>query len=174
MKSAAEYFDAHGQADPSGFAEAFPNPFLVETHVQTYGGAQRFQTRAGAEAFEAMIQDGYSRDIRRDAKVFSVVKSTKTFPDKISIGRARNTDVLIPDGDVSKLHAIVSVQDGVYKVADQDSKNGTFVNGRKLEGSESRELADDDLIWFGPKISFRFLLPKTFHARLVSMGAAGA
>ena len=43
-----------------------------------------------------------------------------------------------------------------------------------LENNESRVLAVDDLVWFGPKLSFRFLLPKTFHARLVSMGAAGA
>ena len=174
MKVASDYFAKHGQAPSEGFCRSNPHPCLVETHVQTYGGAQRFQTRAGAEAFEAMIQEGYAREIKPEAKVFPVAKSTPTFPDKISVGRARNTDILVPDGDLSKLHALVHRQDGGFAISDADSKNGTFVNGRRLESGETRALHNDDLVWFGPRISFRFLMPQTFHARLVAMGASGA
>ncbi|MHC5019590.1 MAG: FHA domain-containing protein [Planctomycetota bacterium] len=162
-----------GMLGPDEFVGQYPEPFLVEAAAQTYGGGQRFQTRAGVEAFDQMIQEGYTRELNDDSKVFPVVKSTKTFPDKISIGRARNTDIIIPDGDLSKLHAMISVTPDGYSISDADSKNGTFVNGRRLEGGENKALADDDLVWFGPRISFRFLLPATFHVRLIAMGAKG-
>lgn len=157
--------------DPDEFAAQYPEPFLVEAAAQTYGGGQRFQTRAGVEAFDQMIQEGYTRELTDGSKVFPVVKNTKTFPDKISVGRARNTDLIIPDGDLSKLHAMISVTPTGYTIGDADSKNGTFVNGRRLESGEHRALSDDDLVWFGPRISFRFLLPRTMHVRLIAMAA---
>ncbi len=162
-----------GMLAPDEFVAQHPEPFLVEAAAQTYGGGQRFQTRAGVEAFDQMIQEGYTRELTDGSKLFPVAKSTKTFPDKVSIGRARNTDIIIPDGDLSKLHAMITVSPDGYSIADADSKNGTFVNGRRLEGGENRELKDDDLVWFGPRISFRFLLPPTLHVRIIAMGAKG-
>ena len=168
---AADFWSANQRRDPDSFVKLYPHPFLVETSVQTFGGAQSFQTRPGVEAFELMIQEGYARAIKPQSKVFTVAKRTATFPGKISIGRAKNTDIVIPDGDLSKLHALIALEGGRYRISDADSKNGTFVNGRRLEPGEVREVKDDDLVWFGPRISFRFLAPVTFHARLTAMGA---
>ncbi|XP_025201525.1 angiogenic factor with G patch and FHA domains 1 [Melanaphis sacchari] len=68
-----------------------------------------------------------------------------------TIGRSTNRDVIIPDDNVSKLHAEISfignvnkVGRGHYIVKDKGSTNGTFLDGKKLSkhssSSEPRHL----------------------------------
>lgn len=51
----------------------------------------------------------------------------------IKIGRGSNNDVVINDGVVSSSHAIITVSDfGEISIEDLNSKNGTFVNGKRI------------------------------------------
>lgn len=51
----------------------------------------------------------------------------------IKIGRGTNNDVVINDGVVSTSHAIITVSDfGEISIEDLNSKNGTFVNGKRI------------------------------------------
>ena len=51
----------------------------------------------------------------------------------IKIGRGTNNDVVINDGVISTSHAIISVSDfGEISIEDLNSKNGTFVNGKRI------------------------------------------
>ena len=51
----------------------------------------------------------------------------------IKIGRGSNNDVVINDSVVSTNHAIIVVSDfGEISIEDLNSKNGTFVDGRKI------------------------------------------
>ena len=51
----------------------------------------------------------------------------------IKIGRGTNNDVVINDSVVSTSHAIITVSDfGEISIEDLNSKNGTFVNGKKI------------------------------------------
>lgn len=51
----------------------------------------------------------------------------------IKIGRGKNNDVVINDAVVSTSHAIISVSDfGEISIEDLNSKNGTFVNGKRI------------------------------------------
>lgn len=51
----------------------------------------------------------------------------------IKIGRGANNDVVIDDGVISTSHAIITVSDfGEISIEDLNSKNGTFVNGKKI------------------------------------------
>jgi predicted component of type VI protein secretion system len=60
------------------------------------------------------------------------------------IGREPDCDIVIPDRQVSRAHAVlVRVEDG-YEVEDLSSKNGTHINGKPLEGRV--RLQDGDLI----------------------------
>ena len=55
----------------------------------------------------------------------------------ISIGRAVNSMVLLPDRAVSKQHAIIScTDDGKWLVEDMDSANKTFLNGEAIHRAE--------------------------------------
>lgn len=50
----------------------------------------------------------------------------------IRIGRAPDNDLVINDPHVSSYHAIIEIITGSTKIEDQNSKNGTFVNGKKI------------------------------------------
>src|SRR4051812_43525910 len=83
-----------------------------------------------AEPFKGKSRSGSSRQMN----VLLVRKAEgNPYPDRISVGRARNCDVSIRDPSVSKLHAHFKVRDGGgYELVDLDSQNGTCVNGRPL------------------------------------------
>jgi adenylate cyclase len=51
----------------------------------------------------------------------------------ITIGRLSDNDIPIDDGLVSRHHAKIMCDDsGIFRIIDLDSKNGTYVNGRKI------------------------------------------
>jgi pilus assembly protein CpaF len=52
----------------------------------------------------------------------------------IFIGRAQENDLILPVPSVSKRHARLLIKDGRYVLMDLGSTNGTFVNGRQING----------------------------------------
>lgn len=55
----------------------------------------------------------------------------------ISIGRAVNSNVLLPDRTVSKQHAVISItDDGKWVVEDMDSANKTYLNDKAIHKAE--------------------------------------
>jgi hypothetical protein len=71
------------------------------------------------------------------------------YPDRVSIGRARNCDVVMRDPSVSKLHAHFRVGQGKLEIVDNDSQNGTRVNGRSLPANEAVGVEVGDVILIG-------------------------
>jgi pSer/pThr/pTyr-binding forkhead associated (FHA) protein len=93
------------------------------------------------------------------------------YADRVSLGRARNCDVVIRDPSISKLHAWFRVAEDSFAVLDVGSQNGTFVNGRRLLGNESVELACNDEIVLGA-ISASFTDAAGLYAVLKATAAA--
>ena len=56
-------------------------------------------------------------------------------PVPITIGRAPNATLVIPDAQVSRLHARIDSNDGSLSIRDLDSRNGTLLNARLLDGT---------------------------------------
>jgi diguanylate cyclase (GGDEF)-like protein len=86
------------------------------------------------------------------------------------IGRAPNAEVRLLDDGVSRHHARVRVDtDGLY-LEDLESRNGTYVNGGKLE--TAHVLKDGDKIQVGRTTVVRFSyhddLDESFHENLMS------
>lgn len=52
----------------------------------------------------------------------------------ISIGRKSSCDVIIGDVKSSREHCQVSVDGDGYIIKDMNSRNGTYLNGEKMEG----------------------------------------
>jgi hypothetical protein len=72
------------------------------------------------------------------------------YPDRFSIGRAPNCDIVIRLPSVSKVHAHIQVNGaGSFSLRDNEASNFTFVNGRKLEAKASAPLCIGDEIAFG-------------------------
>jgi pSer/pThr/pTyr-binding forkhead associated (FHA) protein len=64
------------------------------------------------------------------------------------IGREPDCDLIIADPAVSKRHAQLLVVDGQYMIRDQNSHNGTFVDGERIT---HRALKNGDVITIGAK-----------------------
>jgi DNA-binding response OmpR family regulator len=71
------------------------------------------------------------------------------------IGRWPDNDIVIPDRWVSRYHAEVRREGGRYRVHDLDSKNGVFVNGRRLTGPHW--LVDGDQVSVAPLYVLTFV-----------------
>jgi FHA domain-containing protein len=67
----------------------------------------------------------------------------------VKLGRALENTLVASNEYVSRAHAEIRPRDGRYYLRDLGSRNGTFLNGKKL--SAERELAADDTITLGPE-----------------------
>ncbi|MCC8104846.1 MAG: FHA domain-containing protein [Clostridiales bacterium] len=73
----------------------------------------------------------------------------------IYIGKIRGeADVILNVSTVSRMHARIQVRQGQCYLKDINSKNGTFVNGRRLEPQEECEIQEGDTVAFA-QIEYR-------------------
>lgn len=73
-------------------------------------------------------------------------KEVELGADKVTLGRAAGNDVVLADGEVSKHHAEIIVENAAHVLRDLGSSNGCFVNGRK---AVKHRLAPGDLVELG-------------------------
>jgi hypothetical protein len=66
-----------------------------------------------------------------------------------SIGRAPDCVLSIPHAGISRLHVLVTVKRGELYIMDQESSNGTFLNGAKIEARKLIHIKPTDEIKFG-------------------------
>lgn len=64
----------------------------------------------------------------------------------ITIGRSPEADIILLDEKVSRVHCGIRLWDGEFYIKDLKSKNGTYVNGRRVEVAK---LAASDVIKVG-------------------------
>lgn len=129
------------------FVAKVPSSFLVleqEIFDQEQVG---FSTRIlDPAAARRAAQKGASANI----EVIPVVKSpANPYPDRVSVGRARNCDVVMRDPSVSKLHAHFRIGGPKLELVDIDSQNGTRVNGKPIPPHQPVVVSFGDSIWFG-------------------------
>ena len=88
-------------------------------------------------------------------------KSTRNpFGSMITIGRATNNDIVLPLSTVSKMHAYFMNATGpTWKITDQHSANGTFVDGAKVPNGQAAPCPDGARIGFGNEVHCRFFFP---------------
>src|SRR5262245_57611267 len=65
----------------------------------------------------------------------------------VVIGRGAEVELRVHHASVSRLHATIRIEDGVLRVADLGSYNGTRVNGEQISGSHT--LASGDVVTAG-------------------------
>jgi len=62
------------------------------------------------------------------------------------IGRGIGSDIRLADTEVSRLHATIKKEDGRYHIVDENSSNGTIVNGQLVK---NHDLEDGDTLLLG-------------------------
>jgi len=69
------------------------------------------------------------------------------------VGRGAECELVLDSHQVSRVHAIIEAMDGAFRLVDEGSRNGTYVNGRRVR--QTQELREGDVIRFGDR-EFRF------------------
>ncbi|TYQ16531.1 UNVERIFIED_CONTAM: FHA domain protein [Acetivibrio alkalicellulosi] len=84
------------------------------------------------------------------------VEETYILSKNITIGRYDKNDIVIKDSFISGIHAQITKGDSKIYLKDLGSKNGTFINGKKLEEGEQKLLKDGDKMKIG-QLEFLFV-----------------
>lgn len=78
---------------------------------------------------------------------FSLMENYKR---EITIGRGQDCDIVIPDINVSRVHAVISIKEkNLIFISDKKSLNGTIVNNMLLRTSQPFQLGERDSITIG-------------------------
>lgn len=93
---------------------------------------------------------------------------------EITLGRQEKSDLCLVDGMVSRNHCIILREGKRYVIKDLDSRNGTWINGRKIKNR--RSIREGDVIQVGPfRIIFQAetLTQQPLHTQTLDMGRLG-
>src|ERR1051326_8641899 len=82
----------------------------------------------------------------RAGNIFQVTKPT------ITIGREPNNDIVISDPSVSRHHAEITIQNGVWNISKLTLQNSVRVNQQEVQQSI---LQDHDMVSLGATTTFR-------------------
>lgn len=82
----------------------------------------------------------------------------------LSIGRHPSNALSLADAGVSRFHACIEHTGPGYRVRDLESRNGTYVQGRRVQVAD---LADGDRLELGPSVGFRFVFTDSQHEQLL-------
>ncbi|MET0793211.1 MAG: GGDEF domain-containing protein [Polyangiaceae bacterium] len=72
-----------------------------------------------------------------------------------TMGRHASNNLSIDDDSISRTHARFVTEEGKYFVEDLGSRNGTFIQGKRITRAE---IKDDDWVQLGARVAFRFAL----------------
>jgi signal transduction histidine kinase len=78
-------------------------------------------------------------------------------PRNYDVGRARHNDLVLPEPSISKVHARFHYEDGRFRIEDQGSLHGVYVNASKVQASDLREGSEIQL----GNVSLRFSYAST-------------
>jgi hypothetical protein len=91
-------------------------------------------------------------------------KGGASYPDRITIGRTPNNDIVIPDTSISRLHAYLRRDGTAWVVADAGSKNGSQLAGAPLEARRERPIASKTMLRLGDVDLTFYLAPDLYGA----------
>jgi hypothetical protein len=130
--------------DKNTFRASLQHPVLIWKAPPTDASGQTWQgTHSGV---------GPSRPHEGEALVFEVVKDPgkqNAFPMGVTVGRIDTNDVPLDDVSVSRFHAWLQQDAKGWVLCDAESKNGTFIDGRRLEPKQKLAIKDKAKLKFG-------------------------
>jgi hypothetical protein len=148
MESLDGYMVLAKPADPGGFIAACPEMFLIKKPSQARGIDSKASARISFHTSHAtQVVDPYPNEYR----VTPIKKNPQNpFPDRMTVGRAPNCDVVVRMPSVSKVHAHLSHTDkGTLLLRSANSTNVTRHNNKLIEGDDVAEVRPGDSISLG-------------------------
>ncbi len=169
-KCLRDYKKYQKQFSLNAFINHFNHPFLLVQADQgkDHDRQNSFETLCvSQDQLKKLMAQTMSRTASREV-IKITNKGANTFQGTCKIGRASNCDMVINSPAVSKLHAYIirDSQKELYYLMDMASKNGTYINSRKLDENQKKQLSDVDTLSFSRQISFVFYTPQGFYELL--------
>lgn len=122
---------------------------LNETTVLSPGGMNETTVLGYSNAAYPYLQ----------GKKDGVLEEIKINKPSFVIGRLRDqVDYVSQNNAVGKVHAEIISRDGSYFIKDLNSRNGTFVNGERLDSNTEREIKNNDKVTFANS-EYVFIIP---------------
>lgn len=144
-RSAKDLAQELARRGEDGFRKKYPHPFLVLRYSPPDDPEE-----VELQTVETQLSDFNRQDSRKPVmKVVPLIKSNRNaFKSKITLGRARNNDVILRAGKVSKVHAAFVAGAERWQLLDMGSVNGTVVNGERLDKNRPVDLQSGDILSF--------------------------
>ncbi len=137
---------------------------LLVTDPKRQLGTARFRTEA-VDPEDLVASPGAGLLLLRVSKR----PGGNAFPMMITMGRAPNNDVVVPDVRVSSFHAYFRRGVGGWLVCDASS-NGTALDGEVLEKQDERPIASGARLTLARVVELVFLEPEDLYARVQEEG----
>ena len=146
MEEVTEYLRRARALTADAFRQLYPHYFLYKRAKQVRDTGESepeidYATRTLSLNFDPMPRVSQLVEVKKNPE--------NPFPDRISIGRATNCDVVIRLAFVSKVHAHLIIQGEKLTLRDNKASNFTFHNHRRLEPGSSRSVQLGDIVSFG-------------------------
>lgn len=138
------------------------------TVLDSDGGVRTLTIEADSyeEPVEETLPYGREMPLDVDLEVYPLAKKPgASFPDRITIGRTANNDVVITDTSISRLHAYLRRDGARWVVADAGSKNGSWLRGAPLDARRERAIDSSAVLRLGD-VDVTFYLAGDLYAAL--------
>ncbi|MCC8066280.1 MAG: FHA domain-containing protein [Clostridiales bacterium] len=153
-------------------AEILLNHRLLNKKTEDMG---KWQEEEESEEYQKILEEVYQDERKREAEpveetcclvpdkdegklrlVYRLGESGMDNPPEICLGESPiyigkikdEANVILQASTVSRMHARLTVRDERCYLKDMNSKNGTFVNGRRLMPQEECEIKEEDVVAF--------------------------
>ncbi|MHC5038102.1 MAG: FHA domain-containing protein [Planctomycetota bacterium] len=144
MESLKGFVRRHGKMSRKAFLRTFTRPFLASPPSKSPHAPDPENLFPGAW----------------------VILLKASLDTRITVGRESANDIWIDDVSISKQHCYFIQEGKDFQIADNNSTNGTFINGHPITPHMNRTLRSGDKIGLGEQISFHFFLPGDLYKML--------
>ena len=150
MEPAFAYREVAQQLGEAGFVRRFGGFFLLRTPPANalVSPPIAYRTARGHPKEDTLLEEEAASP--EELRVAAIRKRPQNpFPERITVGRAPNCDIVLRVAFVSKVHATFHTDGGALRLSDNQSANGTKVNGVSLGAATPLAVAPGDVIAFG-------------------------
>jgi len=133
-----QFTDEYRRVGDASFKRLYPSPFLV-----ALGMAGKLDEKPSSGTTIINLADGV---LERGP---------------IAVGRTSENDVVIPEYSVSRKHCFVALVEGIYRITDWGSANGTMVDETDIGRMTPRTLKGGEILTLG-RVMLHFLPPRHF------------
>jgi len=141
------------------FAERVTRPHLYFPNLPELAPEEHFRTIR-------LVPGAAPPDIGLQGILAVDKAESNAFGMMITLGRAANNDLVVPDQRISKFHAYFRQVGSEWTISDANSRNGTFVDGVQVPTDKGYPITSGARIKVAKSLELEFLDPQALYARL--------